>query len=250
VIISSDAQLAGLQRVGKLVAQVLAALQAHAQPGMTTAELDAFGGQLLEQADADSAPRRCYHFPGHTCISINEQAAHGVPGARVMRPGDLINIDVSAHLDGFFADTGGSFVLTPDSQRDRLKLRLLKAAMHARDIGIAAVRAGQRLNQIGKQIERSIYSAGFRNVRTLCGHGIGTALHEEPAMRNYYDRRDSQTLQEGQVITIEPFLSTNVGHIYPAHDGWTLIGRPSSLFAQFEHTVVVTRGEPLILTLP
>lgn len=250
MIISSDDQLVRLQQVGKLVAQVLAAMQAHAQPGMTTAELDDFGGQLLHQAGADSAPRSCYDFPGHTCISINEQAAHGVSGARIMNEGDLINIDVSAHLEGVFADTGGSFVLKPNPQQDQLKLRLCRAAMRARHTGVAAIRAGQRLNKIGLLIERSIHSTGFRNVRTLCGHGIGTALHEEPLMRNFFDRRDTQTLQEGQVITIEPFLSTNVGHIYPAEDGWTLVGRPSSLFAQFEHTVVVTRGEPLILTLP
>lgn len=250
MIINSDAQLAKLQRVGKLVAQTLAAMQAHAQPGMTTAELDAFGGQLLNQAGADAAPRHCYNFPGHTCISVNEQAAHGVPGSRVLQKSDLINIDVSAQLDGVFADTGGSFVLMPDMNRDALKLRLCRAALRARDTGIAAVRAGQRLNKIGRHIECSIHSTGFRNVRTLCGHGTGAALHEEPAMRNYYDRRDSQALEEGQVITIEPFLSTNVGHISPTHDGWTLVGRPSSLFAQFEHTLVVTQGKPLILTLP
>ncbi len=250
MIIRNDAQLAGLQRTGKLVARILVAMQAHARPGMTTLELDDYAGHLLSQAGAESAPRQCYDFPGHTCISINEQAAHGIPTARVMHADDLINIDVSAVLDGYFADTGGSFVLAPYNQNTHLKQRLCHAALSARDAGIALVRTGQRLNKIGHHIERTIRFAGFCNVRTLCGHGIGTMLHEEPALRNYFDLRDNQTLQDGQVITVEPFLSTNVSRVHLSDDGWTLLGRPHSLFAQFEHTLVVRNGRPIILTLP
>jgi methionyl aminopeptidase len=251
VIVTNETQLQGLQRVGQLVARILAGMQAHAQPGMRTAELDAFGAQLLAQAGAQSAPMLCYQFPGHTCISINEQAAHGIPGERILQAGDLVNIDVSAKLDDYFADTGGSFVLAPDNHADsRLKQRLCAAALAARDLGVSHAQAGQRLNRIGKCIEQAVHAAGFRNVRNLCGHGVGAALHEEPTMRNYYDQRDTETLQAGQVITIEPFLSTNVGRVRQLDDGWTLAGRPSSLFAQHEHTLVVTRGQPIILTLP
>ncbi|MGE0115583.1 MAG: type I methionyl aminopeptidase [Steroidobacteraceae bacterium] len=251
MIVSNDAQVQGLRRVGQLVAKVLAGMQVHAEPGMSTAELDEVGGQLLAQAGAESAPRLSYEFPGHTCISVNEEAAHGVPGARLLAAGDLINIDVSAMLDGYFADTGGSFVLAANDAADHhLKQRLCAAALRARDVGIAAVQTGQPLNQIGRRIERAIHAAGFRNVRNLSGHGVGAALHEEPAMRNYYDPRDTETLQEGQVITIEPFLSTNVSRVHELADGWTLAGRPSSLFAQHEHTLIVTRGQPIILTIP
>ena len=249
MIVSNDAQLQGLRRVGRLVAQILADMQAHARPGMSTAELDTLGGRWLEQAGAESAPRLCYGFPGHTCISVNEEAAHGIPGARLLAAGDLVNIDVSAMLDGYFADTGGSFVpAASDTTDSSLKQRLCATALQARAAGIAAVCAGQRLNIIGKRIERAIHAAGFRNVRNLCGHGVGAALHEEPAMRNYYDSRDAGILQAGQVITIEPFLSTNVSRVHTLADGWTLAGRPSSLFAQHEHTLVVTQGQPLILT--
>lgn len=251
MIANNPAQLQGLQRIGSLVATVLARMQSLARPGMTTAELDELGGKLLLQSGAESAPRLTYEFPGHTCISVNEEAAHGIPGDRVLHAGDLINIDVSAMLDGYFADTGGSFVLVPDDSDDcRLKLRLCAAALQARDLGIRAVRAGVRLNRVGRSIERSVHASGFRNVRNLCGHGVGAALHEEPSLRNYYDPRDTECLQAGQVLTIEPFLSTNVSHVHDAGDGWTLVGRPSSLFAQFEHTVVVTGHEPLILTHP
>jgi methionyl aminopeptidase len=249
VIVTDEAQLQSLRRVGRLVAQVLNRMQAHAQPGMCTAELDALGGVLLNEAGARSAPQLSYNFPGFTCISVNEEAAHGVPSERRLCAGDLINIDVSAALDGVFADTGGSFVLTPNNRADHeLRQRLCRAALQARDIGVAAAQAGRRLHHIGRRIERSIHAAGFRTVRNLCGHGVGSALHEEPTLRNYFDVRDTELLQEGQVITIEPFLSTNVSRVRELADGWTLVGRPSSLFAQFEHTLVVTRDQPIIVT--
>jgi methionyl aminopeptidase len=249
MIISSEAQLQSLRHAGQLVAQILKRMQAHAEPGMRTAELDAFGGALLDQAGAQSAPQLSYGFPGFTCISVNEEAAHGIPGERTLQAGDLINIDVSAALDGFFADTGGSFVLATHGVSHGLKQRLCSAALRARDIGVAAAQAGQRLNHIGRCIERAIHATGFRTVRNLCGHGVGGALHEEPTLRNYFDVRDTELLQEGQVLTIEPFLATNVSRVRELADGWTLAGRPSSLFAQFEHTLVVTRGQPIILTV-
>lgn len=251
MIITCDEQLTGLKRVGQLVAQVLRAMQQHAAPGMTTAELDAFGAQLLDRASARSAPVLCYGFPGHTCISVNEEAAHGVPGTRVLACGDLVNIDVSAELDGYYADTGGSFILDIASS-DRppsLKRRLCHAALQARDCGVAYARSGHRLNDLGRRIHNSIRAAGFSIVRSLCGHGVGESLHEEPTVRNYYDARDTQPLVKGQVITIEPFLATNVTRVREHSDGWTLLGRPSSLFAQYEHTIVVTDNEPIILTL-
>jgi methionyl aminopeptidase len=190
-----------------------------------------------------------YDFPGATCISINHEAAHGVPGEKQMQAGDVINIDVSAMLDGYFADTGGSFVLQPDSSpQAALKQRLCNAAQRARDAGIATARAGQRINEVGRAIERSVRATGFRIVRNVCSHGVGAALHEDPVIRNYYEPLAQETLEEGQVITIEPFLSTNVSRVHELDDGWTLAGRPSSLFAQYEHSIVITRNEPIILT--
>lgn len=244
--IDNDQQLDSLRRIGRIVAEVLQRMREHARIGMTTAELDEFGAALLAQHGAVSAPRVMYDFPGATCISVNEVAAHGIPSERVLADGDLVNIDVSAMLDGYFADTGGSFVL---GNGEVLKHRLCAAALRARDAGIAKARAGVRLNEVGRTIERSVRASGFRNVRNLCGHGIGFALHEEPTMRNYYDPRDTEVLQVGQVITIEPFLSTNVSQVRELSDGWTLAGRPTSLFAQHEHTFVVTKGEPILLTV-
>ncbi len=249
MIICNDTQLQGLQRIGRIVAEVLNSMQLHAQHGMTTAELDFFGEKLLANHGAISAPRLCYNFPGATCISVNHEAAHGVPGDRVLLAGDVINIDVSAMLDDYFGDTGSSFILQPDaSLQAALKVRLCNSAQRARDAGIAVVRAGQRINEIGRAIERSARATGFRVVRNVCSHGVGAALHEDPVIRNYYDPFEGGILQEGQVITIEPFLSTNVSRVHETDDGWTLAGRPSSLFAQHEHSLVVTSGAPIILT--
>lgn len=248
MVVVNDTQLEGLKRAGRVVSEVQGAMQAYARPGMTTADLDAFGARLLQQAGAASAPRVCYDFPGATCISINDEAAHGVPSERVLTAGDLINIDVSAVLDGFFADTGGSFVLEPQAERDAIKLRLCHAALRARDAGVQAARADRKLHEIGRCVERTVRASGFRIVRNVCGHGVGAALHEDPVVRSYYDPRDNEVLVEGQVLTVEPFLSTNVSRAHEREDGWTLGGRPSSLFAQYEHTIVVTRGAPLILT--
>lgn len=250
MVITADEQMASLEKVGHLVAEVLRDMQRHARIGMSTAELDEYGGQLLNRAGARSAPQLVYQFPGYTCISVNSAAAHGIPDSTLLKPGDLVNIDVSAELEGYFADTGGSFVMPgAESSADyRLKIRLCEAARHARDCGVAYAQAGRRLNELGRCIHNSIQAAGFRNVRNLCGHGVGAALHEEPTVRNYFDQRDTGILQAGQVITIEPFLSTNVSQVREAADGWTLIGRPSSLFAQHEHTLVITRGAPIILT--
>ncbi len=250
MVIHADNQLKGLQRIGHIVAQILSRMQSQARAGMTTLELDQFGDRLLLEAGAMSAPRLCYDFPGATCISVNHEAAHGIPGERILQAGDVINIDVSAMLDDYFADTGGSFVLQPDaSPPSALKQRLCNAAQRARDAGISAVRAGQRINEVGRKIERTVRTTGFRIVRNVCSHGVGTTLHEDPVIRNYYDPLDKEVLEEGQVITIEPFLSTNVSRVHELDDGWTLAGRPSSLFAQHEHTIVVTRGEPIVLTV-
>jgi len=248
MVVANASQLNALKRVGRLVAAVLNAMQAHAQPDMSTAELDHFGAQLLAKAGAESAPRVSYDFPGDTCISVNSEAAHGIPGERILQAGDLINIDVSAVLDGYFADTGASFILQPDAARDAIKQRLCTAAQRARDAGVAAAQAGRKVHEVGRRIERMVRASGFRIVRNVCGHGVGAALHEDPIMRNYYDPRDAEVLCEGQVITIEPFLSTNVSRVHELDDGWTLAGRPSSLFAQYEHSIVVTRGAPIILT--
>ena len=245
--IGNSKQFDGLSRICRIVAQVLAAMQQHARSGMTTAELDGFGERLLLEAGATPAPRKLYDFPGATCISVNEEVAHGIPGERVLAPGDIVNIDVSAELDGYYGDTGGSFVIPPT---DALKERLLEVTRRARDEGIRAATAGGLVSHVSRAIERVAKRTGFRVIRNLTSHGVGAALHEEPAIYNYYDPRDTRRFHEGQVITVEPFLATRSNRVEERDDGWTLAVRRGTHGAQFEHTIVITRGTPVVLTLP
>lgn len=245
--IENDEDIAGLMHVGRIVAACLQHMGAALEPGMTTRELDEIGEAFLARHGAQSAPRVTYSFPGATCISVNEQVAHGIPGDRRVEAGDLVNVDVSACARGYFADTGGTFQVppyTPETTRLCLATRrALADAMHE-------ARAGAALNRIGRAIERRARKAGFEVIRDLCSHGVGRALHEEPAqIYGYYEPRDRRILREGQVITIEPFLTTGGPHVTQDADGWTLLTRPSARAAQYEHTMIVTRGKPIVVTV-
>lgn len=245
--ISSEDDVVALKRIGRIVSLVLHDMLDALEPGMTTRELDALGARLLVQHGARSAPQLTYNFPGATCISINEEAAHGIPGDRVIRAGDVVNVDVSAELDGYFADTGGTRVVPPDSP---LKTRLCHATRTALNEAMKQARAGQPLNAIGAAIEKVAKRYQFRIIENLASHGVGRALHEEPTqIMGYYDARDRRVLSEGMVITIEPFLSTKSRVVHEAGDGWTLKGVMGNLSAQYEHTMIITRGAPIVVTM-
>lgn len=218
------------------------------EPGMSTLELDAVGKAFLALNGARSAPKLVYNFPGDTCISINEEAAHGVPGKRIVNRGDLVNIDVSAEMNGYFADTGGSFIVPPQSE---LKRSLCRAAKRALAMAMNQTTAGARINSIGKAIEKEAHRNGFTVIENLGSHGVGRTLHEEPEfIPGYFDHTDSRRLKENQVITIEPFLSTGASEVFEKGDGWTLLTDISIFTAQYEHTIVITKARPLVLTIP
>lgn len=236
----------GLQRIGNVVSLVLRKMLAAIEPGMTTAELDQIGQALLAQWGARSAPQLTYGFPGATCISVNEEAAHGVPSARQIQPGDVVNVDVSAELNGYFADTGASRIVPPTSPD---KEKLLSAAQLALRKAVKVARAGAPINHIGKAIQRVATAHRYQIIRNLGGHGIGRALHEAPEhIPGFYTSADRRLLKEGMVITIEPFLSTGSQYAREGHDGWTLSCARGNLTAQFEHTLIVTRGKPIVVT--
>jgi methionyl aminopeptidase len=245
--IETEADIAGLKRIGRIVSTVLHEMLNAAEPGMTTRELDALGERLLAKHGARSAPKLTYDFPGYTCISINEEAAHGIPGDRVIRPGDLLNVDVSAELDGYFADTGGTRIVPPTNPQ---KTRLCHATRTALEQAMKHARAGQPLNGIGAAIERTAKAYGFRIIENLGSHGVGRALHEAPEhIPGYFDPTDTRLLEEGMVLTIEPFLSTKSRIVTEAADGWTLVGARGNLSAQYEHTMIITKAEPIVVTL-
>jgi methionyl aminopeptidase len=244
--IESEADVAALKRIGSIVSLVLQQMLEAAEPGMTTLELDVFGEKLLEQHGARSAPRLAYDFPGATCISINEEAAHGIPGDRAILRGDVLNVDVSAELEGYFADTGGTTIVPPTNAQ---KTRLCHATRTALEQAMLQARAGQPLNGIGAAIQRTAKTYGFRVIENLGSHGVGRSLHEAPEyIPGYFDPRDKRVLEDGMVITIEPFLSTKSRVVTEAADGWTLRGAKGNLSAQYEHTMIITRGEPIVVT--
>ena len=244
--IETQDDVAALQRIGKIVSSVLQEMLDAAEPGMTTRELDALGAQLLDRHGARSAPMLTYNFPGATCISINEEAAHGIPGDRVIRAGDVLNVDVSAELGGYFADTGGTKVVPPTNPQ---KTRLCHATRTALQNAMKHARAGQPINGIGAAIQRTANAYGFKIIENLGSHGVGRALHEAPEhIAGYFDPTDTRMLEEGMVITIEPFLSTKSRVVNETSDGWTLVGVRGNLSAQYEHTMIITQGEPIVVT--
>jgi len=244
--IDTDQDLINLQIIGKIVATTLKAMMNHAEPGMTTGELDLIGKQLLDKYEANSAPKVTYGFPAYTCISVNEEAAHGIPGERILQPGDIVNIDVSAEKNGYFADTGGTFVMPPSNP---LKDRLIHSTQLALTKACEYASAGKKLNGIGKAIQSVAKQKGFKIIKNLCGHGVGRGLHEEPReIAGYFIPQDKRTLKEGMVIAVEPFLSTKSQFVSEMEDGWTLTGQPDNMSAQFEHTMVITKNKPILLT--
>ncbi len=242
--IDGEDDLAGLRRAGRAVAEAREAMLALVAPGVTTGELDAAGRTVLDAHRARPAPPTV-GFPAATCVSVNHEAAHGIPSPfRRLADGDLVNVDVSAEVDGYWADTGASVGVGAVSPIAR---RLLAATRHANRDALAAARAGRPLRTIGRAVERRARRHGFSVVANLCGHGTGRNLWEPPSVPGIEDPSDETVLWEGLVLAVEPFLSTGATHAVEGDDGWSLL-TPGNLSAQFEHTIVVTKGAPLVLT--
>ena len=247
--ITSEEELEALRRIGRIVAGVLRDMGKALEPGMTTRELDAIGRAGLDAHGARSAPELTYGFPGATCISINREIAHGIPGERRILAGDLINIDVSAEKDGFFGDTGASFAVPP--VKPKLE-RLCRDGRRALWAGIGQVGAGKPLAGIGQAVGRFAEKNGYTLVRNLASHGVGRSLHEEPTeIATWPDKRERRTMTNGLVFTVEPFLSLGADWAEQGdNDRWTLYSEPCAPTVQYEHTVVATPRGAVVLTLP
>jgi len=243
----SEKDIQSLKAIGRICAEVLRKMMSAVRPGMTTRELDEIGHSLLEAEGAHSAPIVTYNYPGTTCISVSPVIAHGIPGKYILKAGDLIHIDVSAELDGYYADTGASLWV---SKRSAEVHKLLEATRATLNKAVSVARAGAPLNGIGRTVQQEARKRGFHVIYELTGHGIGRGLHEEPnEIFNFYNPRDHRILKDRQVIAIEPFLTTGQGRIKQEGDGWSLSTADNAIAAQFEHTLIVTQNEPIILTL-
>lgn len=244
--IEDEYELRKLRVIGRIVYETLMLMKKHLRVGITTLELDRIGAKQLARYGARSAPILMYDFPAHTCISINDEAAHGIPSDRVVQAGDVVNIDVSAELDGYFGDTGATFLVPPVDPRLQYLCQTTRKSLKA---AMRAARAGAKLNLIGQAIEKTAVQAGFRTIKDLGSHGIGRSLHEDPHfIANFFDSTDNRVLEDGQVITIEPFLSTGAESTTTADDGWTLKTGAGNYSAQYEYTMVITRDKPIVLT--
>lgn len=246
MIVKTQEEIQAFKKIGRIVAEIREEMKAATKPGVTTKELDEIAGRMFAEAGAISGPKGEYDFPGYTCISVNHEVAHGIPGKKVIQEGDLVNIDVSGSLDGYFADTGISFVVG-DGYADKEKLCAVAKSSFER--AMTKVKAGSKLNQIGKAVEREANDHGLTVIMNLTGHGLGKSLHEAPDhILNYYDAWESTIMKEGMVLAVEPFISAKAEHIVESGDGWTFITPDKSLVAQIEHSIIVTKGKPIILT--
>ncbi len=247
--ITTEEQLEKLKAIGRICAVAREAMAAAMRPGMTTLELDEIGARILAEHGALSAPIVTYGFPGTTCISVNEEIAHGIPGDRVLEEGDLVNIDVSAVKDGVFADCGASYVLGKGDRRLDTLCRDGKKAMWA---GINAVKAGAPVADIGTAIGKVAKKGGYTLIKNLASHGVGDSLHDEPGeIPTWPDRSERRVIGNGLVFTIEPFLSLggkSAEQMYE-DDEWTLTAEPPALCVQYEHTIVATPRGAVVVTL-
>jgi methionyl aminopeptidase len=243
--VDTPEELAGLRRAGRVVAATLREVARRVRPGITTAELDAHAAQVFARHGARSAPALVYGFPGTICISVDDEAVHGIPGRRRLKAGELVKLDVTAELDGFFADAAISVPVGVVKPRVGRMAATAQAALRQ---GLKAARAGAPLNAIGAAVQEEAERRGCAVLGELTGHGIGRSIHEEPTVPSVYVPGLDAPLREGTVITIEPILGLGSGDVRAGSDGWTILTADGAPSAHAEHTLVVTDGDPLVLT--
>ena len=245
--IDNESDLVGMQKISEIVGTTLKLMREYAKVGMSTKELDEYGGAILKSYGAKSAPYETYGFPGYSCISVNQEAAHGIPSEKkILKEGDLINIDVSAELNGFWSDNGGSFVIGTDIHNHQPLVDASKQILYK---AIHTIKGGVKISDIGYLIETEAKKSGFKVIKNLAGHGVGRSLHEEPeSILNYRVKTNSQRFKKNTTVAIETFISTRSTIAVELNDGWTLVGNKGGFVTQHEHTILITENSPVILT--
>ena len=248
MIVRNDKDIKGILEAGKIAAEVLQKMVARIRPGITTSQLDRIGEELMIRYGAKSAPRTEYKFPGATCISILPEVAHGIPGSRIIKAGDMVNIDVSIVLNGYYCDTGMSIPLEIEDPR---ALKICEVSRAARDAAIASAKPGGKINDVGKAVETLANAHGYTVIKNLCGHGLGKALHESPSnILNYFSKHERGKFSPGQVIALEPFISEGPEHVQDGgYNEWALVVPPGYYVAQYEHTIILLENNTIIATL-
>lgn len=244
--VRNDGERDGMTAVGRLVGEALRRMRAAVAPGISTHELDEVGAAFLRTEGAESAPQAVYNFPGFSCISVNDEVVHGVPGPRRLAAGDLVKLDVTARLDGYIADAA---VTVPVGEVAPEHRALCEAAEAAFRKAMPMVRPGQRVADIGRIIDAEVRGRGFAVVREVAGHGVGRTIHEPPDVLNYFNPHQRDRFEDGQVVAIEPIITLSQTRLVEDPDGWTLRTKNGVFAAHYEHTVLVTAGGPQLLTL-
>jgi methionyl aminopeptidase len=243
--IQTERDWTGMRRAAHIVRLTLDAMEKEVRPGVSTAELNEVAATVFAAHGAQSAPTLVYGFPGAALISVNDEVVHGIPGQRRLERGDVVKLDVTTEKDGYMADAARTVVVEGGSDEAH---RLARCARRAFEKALAVARAGRRVSEIGRTVEREVRGHGFHVVRGLDGHGIGRTIHEPPSVPNYFNPRQTDVLTEGLVITIEPIISAGSGGAVEGGDGWTIRTADGTLAAHYEHTIVITDGTPVVLT--
>ena len=245
IVCKSPAELERMRAANALVAEVLAELATMVAPGVTTRDLDQAAEKMVRDGGAEPAFKGYRGYPSTLCASINDQVVHGIPSNRALHEGDIISLDMGVKLNGFFGD---SAVTVPIGKVSEEASTLLRVTQESLEKGIAQVKLGGRVSDIGHAIQQHVEAHGFSVVREFVGHGIGAALHEEPQIANYGEPGRGPRLVEGMTLAIEPMVNIGRPAVKVLADGWTAVTKDGSLSAHFEHTVAVTRTGPLVLT--
>lgn len=249
MIVRTDKDLQGILEAGKIASEAMHKMASRIRPGIATGQLDKIGEEIIRKYGANSAPKVSYSFPGATCISILPEVAHGIPGSRLIKAGDMVNIDVSVELNGYFADTGMSVAVEIEDPRAE---EIRRICLEAREAAINAAKPGHKINEIGKAVEGVAKSYGMTMIKNLCGHGLGRKLHEAPeCILNYYSKQERGRLNPGQVVALEPFISEEPEIVENCgYNEWALVVPAGFYVAQFEHTIIVTDKGNILATLP
>lgn len=243
--VDTPEQMEGLERAGRVVAATLRALRGAVAPGITTGSLDELASGMFAANGARSGPILTYGYPASICVSVDDEVVHGIPGGRILQLGQLVTLDVAAEVDGYHADAA---VTVPVGSIDRAARRLIVATRAALSAGMRAAQPGATLREVGAAVERAAVSRGYRILRELTGHGIGRAMHEEPTVYNWPAPDASTRLSPGLVFTIEPMLTAGRTRLVLDSDGWTVRTADGSLTAHAEHTIMVAKNGPVVLT--
>ena len=245
VPLKSQKDLQMLRQSGKILAAVMRQLEKSIRPGITTLDIDRLSQELILKNNAIAAFKGYNGYPATACVSVNEEIVHGIPSPRVILEGDIVSIDLGVNYQGYFSDMA---VTLPVGKVDQKKRKLIEVTKESLDLGIKQARVGNNLTDISHSIQNFVEAEGFSVVRQFVGHGIGTSLHEEPEIPNFGPPHQGPVLAEGMVLAIEPMVNIGTHHTKISSDGWTVVTEDGKPSAHFEHTIVITRSGPEILT--